>query len=137
MACRVAARAVVGEKPRAIAVGLSGGADSLALTAALVAEGHDVTALCVDHGLQQGSAAQARRAAEQARALGAGAEVLRVDVGKQGSVEAEARAAGTGPSCLGAKWRWRIPPMIRPKHCCLAPSVGRLRACASAPRWRA
>lgn len=93
LACRVAARAVVGEQPRAIAVGLSGGADSLALTAALVAEGHEVTALCVDHGLQEGSAAQARRAAEQAHALGAGAEVLRVDVGKQGSVEAEARAA--------------------------------------------
>lgn len=93
MACRVAARAVVGEQPRAIAVGLSGGADSLALTAALVAEGHDVTALCVDHGLQEGSAAQARRAAEQARGLGAGAEVLRVDVTKHPSMEAAARAA--------------------------------------------
>ena len=93
LACRVAARAVVGQQPRAIAVGLSGGADSLALTAALVAEGHEVTALCVDHGLQEGSAAQARRAADQARGLGAGAEVLSVDVAKHGSVEAEARAA--------------------------------------------
>lgn len=93
LACRVAARAVVGEEPRTIAVGLSGGADSLALTAALVAEGHDVTALCIDHGLQDGSADQARRAADQARAWGAGAEVIRVDVGKQGSVEAEARTA--------------------------------------------
>lgn len=93
LACRVAARAVVGQHPRAIAVGLSGGADSLALTAALVAEGHEVTALCVDHGLQEGSAAQARGAADQARGLGAGAEVLPVDVAKHGSVEAEARAA--------------------------------------------
>ena len=93
LACRVAVRAVVGEEPRPIAVGLSGGADSLALTAALVAEVHDVTALCIDHGLQEGSAAQARRAADQARAWGAGAEVIRVDVGKQGSVEAEARTA--------------------------------------------
>ncbi|EFQ80905.1 tRNA(Ile)-lysidine synthase family protein, partial [Corynebacterium pseudogenitalium ATCC 33035] len=54
----------------AVAVGLSGGADSLALMAALVAEGHEVLALCVDHGLQDGSRAQAERAAEQARTLG-------------------------------------------------------------------
>ena len=93
LACRVAARAVVGEAPRPIAVGLSGGADSLALTAALVAEGHEVTALCVDHGLQSGSAAQARRAAEQARGMGAAAQVVRVDVAKHGSLEAAARAA--------------------------------------------
>ena len=93
LACRVAARAVVGDAPRPIAVGLSGGADSLALTAALVAEGHEVTALCVDHGLQSGSAAQARRAAEQARGMGAAAEVVRVNVAKHGSLEAAARAA--------------------------------------------
>lgn len=93
LACRVAVRAVVGARPRRLAVGLSGGADSLALTAALVAEGHDVTALCVDHGLQEGSAEQARRAADQAQAWGAGAEVIRVDVDKHGSVEAAARTA--------------------------------------------
>ena len=93
LACRVAARAVVGDAPRPIAVGLSGGADSLALTAALVAEGHEVTALCVVHGLQSGSAAQARRAAEQARGMGAAAEVVRVNVAKHGSLEAAARAA--------------------------------------------
>ncbi|WP_408926321.1 tRNA lysidine(34) synthetase TilS [Corynebacterium marquesiae] len=79
----------------AVAVGLSGGADSLALMAALVAEGHDVLALCVDHGLQDGSRAQAERAAEQARKLGARARVLNVEAGAMGqkSMEAAARVA--------------------------------------------
>ena len=62
--------------------------------AALVAEGHDVLALCVDHGLQDGSRAQAERAAEQARTLGARAQVL--------SVEAGAGAAA-------GRSRWRRP----------------------------
>ena len=78
----------------AVAVGLSGGADSLALTAALVAEGHDVLALCADHGLQDGSRAQAERAAEQARKLGARARVLSVGAG-----------AGTGPESMEAAAR--------------------------------
>lgn len=78
---------------REIAVGLSGGADSLALTAALVAEGFDVEALCIDHGLQDGSAEQAAKAAAQAETLGARARVLKVDVAKQGSMEAAARVA--------------------------------------------
>ncbi|MDK8495228.1 tRNA lysidine(34) synthetase TilS [Corynebacterium marquesiae] len=79
----------------AVAVGLSGGADSLALLAALVAEGHDVLALCVDHGLQDGSRAQAERAAKQARKLGARARVLNVEAGATGqkSMEAAARVA--------------------------------------------
>ena len=79
----------------AVAVGLSGGADSLALMAALLAEGHDVLALCVDHGLQDGSRAQAERAAEQARMLGARARVLNVEAGATGqkSMEAAARVA--------------------------------------------
>jgi len=78
-----------------VAVGLSGGADSLALLAALVAEGHDVLALCVDHRLQEGSRAQAERAAEQARELGARARVLSVEAGATGpeSMEAAARVA--------------------------------------------
>ena len=69
LACRRGVRAA--GLDHAVAVGLSGGADSLALMAALVAEGHEVLALCVDHGLQDGSRAQAERAAEQARTLGA------------------------------------------------------------------
>ncbi|MDO5032267.1 tRNA lysidine(34) synthetase TilS [Corynebacterium sp.] len=96
LACRVAVREFCSARDLGcVAVGLSGGADSLALTAALVAEGIEVTALCVDHGLQEGSAAQAERAAEQARSLGAGARVLRVEVDARAgeSLEAAARRA--------------------------------------------
>src|SRR5690606_18313030 len=46
-----------------VAVALSGGADSLALTAAAVVECAAVDALIVDHGLQPGSAAVAATAA--------------------------------------------------------------------------
>lgn len=93
LTCRRGVRAAVLD--HAVAVGLSGGADSLALMAALVAEGHDVLALCVDHGLQDGSRAQAERAAEQARKLGARARVLNVEAGATGqkSMEAAARVA--------------------------------------------
>ena len=93
LACRRGVRAA--GLDHAVAVGLSGGADSLALMAALVAEGHDVLALCVDHGLQDGSRAQAERAGEQARKLGARARVLDVEAGTTGqkSMEAAARVA--------------------------------------------
>lgn len=93
LTCRRGVRAAALD--HAVAVGLSGGADSLALMAALVAEGHDVLALCVDHGLQDGSRAQAERAAEQARRLGARARVLNVEAGATGqkSMEAAARVA--------------------------------------------
>ena len=77
-----------------VCVGLSGGADSLALTAAATAEFAAVTALVVDHGLQEGSDAVARDAAAAARGLGAEAEVLVVVVDQRGSgPEAAARAA--------------------------------------------
>jgi tRNA(Ile)-lysidine synthase len=74
-------------------VALSGGPDSLALTA--VAAGlRPTTALIVDHGLQAGSAAVAETAREQALALGCvDAQVLCVQVGKDGGPEAAARAA--------------------------------------------
>ncbi|AEG82394.1 tRNA(Ile)-lysidine synthase [Corynebacterium ulcerans] len=90
MACRVAVRAVT---DRDVVVGLSGGPDSLALVAALVAEKYRVLAVCVDHGLQQGSERVAERAAETVRGLGAEATVVQVDVEKSGSLEANARRA--------------------------------------------
>ncbi|WP_304107642.1 tRNA lysidine(34) synthetase TilS [Mycolicibacterium bacteremicum] len=75
------------------AVALSGGADSLALTA--VAAGlRPTTALIVDHGLQAGSATVAAAAREQALQLGCiGAEIIRVSVGTAGGPEAAARVA--------------------------------------------
>jgi tRNA(Ile)-lysidine synthase len=74
-------------------VALSGGPDSLALTA--VAAGvRPTTALIVDHGLQPDSASVAETARQAAVDLGcADARVLRVAVGRRGGPEAAARAA--------------------------------------------
>lgn len=55
---------------------VSGGADSLALAAALAFERPGSGALVVDHGLQPGSAEVAQQAAEQCRSLGLDADVL-------------------------------------------------------------
>lgn len=77
----------------AVCVALSGGADSLALTAAAVAEFDEVHALIVDHGLQQGSDEVARRAAEIAAGLGAIPRILTAEVGSSGGPEAAAREA--------------------------------------------
>ncbi|GAA1471646.1 tRNA lysidine(34) synthetase TilS [Corynebacterium felinum] len=87
--CRHAVRGFADE--RAV-VGLSGGADSLALVAAAAAEGIDIVAVCIDHGLQPHSATIAQQAAEQARKLGVPAEVIPVQVAA-GNVEAQARHA--------------------------------------------
>jgi tRNA(Ile)-lysidine synthase len=76
-----------------VCVGLSGGADSLALTAASVRAGLQVRALIVDHRLQDGSAAIAEQAARTARELGAHPSVLPVDVVGPGGLEAAARRA--------------------------------------------
>lgn len=74
-------------------VALSGGPDSLALTA--VAAGlRPTTALIVDHGLQAESAAVADTARAQAIALGCvAAQVVSVRVGREGGPEAAARSA--------------------------------------------
>ncbi|WP_238418646.1 tRNA lysidine(34) synthetase TilS [Gordonia sp. 'Campus'] len=76
-----------------VCIGLSGGADSVALTATACAAGLDVTALVVDHGLQPGSAEVAVAAADLARGLGADVRVLPVQVGTRGGLEAGARDA--------------------------------------------
>ena len=74
-------------------VALSGGPDSLALTA-VAAPLRPTTALIVDHGLQSDSAAVAETARAQAVALGCvDAQVLCVRVGNEGGPEAAARAA--------------------------------------------
>ncbi|WP_081706114.1 tRNA lysidine(34) synthetase TilS [Nocardia sp. CNY236] len=86
--------APTGAQEQAVAVGLSGGADSLALTAAAVVEAQAVDALIVDHRLQPGSDAVAAEAAAQARFLGCrSVRVLPVTVGAEGGMEAAARRA--------------------------------------------
>jgi tRNA(Ile)-lysidine synthase len=74
-------------------VALSGGADSLALTA--VAAGlRPTTALIVDHGLQTGSPDVAATAREHALSMGCvDAQVLCVNVGSEGGPESAARMA--------------------------------------------
>lgn len=80
-----------------VVVGLSGGADSLALAAAVAFEapkaGAEALAVTIDHGLQPGSHDAAERAAAQARALGLDARIARVHVGETGGPEAAAREA--------------------------------------------
>ena len=78
-----------------VLVALSGGADSLALAAAVAAEaagaGVCAGAVVVDHGLQKGSAEVASRAAAQARGLGLDPVVVRrVLVGDSDGPEAAA-----------------------------------------------
>jgi tRNA(Ile)-lysidine synthase len=74
-------------------VALSGGADSLALTA-VAAAAKPTTALIVDHRLQPDSGQVAATARDQALALGCvDAQVLCVDVGTTGGPEAAARSA--------------------------------------------
>lgn len=74
-------------------VALSGGPDSLALTAAAAAV-LPTTALIVDHRLQAGSEAVAATAHDQALGLGCvGARVINVVVGTAGGPEAAARTA--------------------------------------------
>lgn len=81
-----------------VLVGLSGGADSLALAAATAFEarraGVRAGAVVVDHGLQAGSADVAAAAADQARRLGLEPVlVLPVTVGTESGPEAAARTA--------------------------------------------
>ena len=88
LACRRALRPFQGPA----IIGLSGGPDSLALAAAAAAENKDVRCVVVDHGLQDGSAEVAERAADVARGFGLEAEVVPVEVG-EGNLEAAARSA--------------------------------------------
>ena len=75
-ACRLAVRRSLADHDGPVLAAVSGGADSLALAAALAFERPGSGALVVDHALQPGSAAVAARAAEQCTSLGLRAEVL-------------------------------------------------------------
>jgi tRNA(Ile)-lysidine synthase len=81
-----------------VLVACSGGADSLALAAAVAFEapklGLTAGAVIVDHGLQAGSDKTAARAAEQCRGLGLEpVRVRAVEVGTEGGPEGAARTA--------------------------------------------
>jgi tRNA(Ile)-lysidine synthase len=95
---RRAVRAGLTSEPAPVLVACSGGADSLALAAAVAFEapraGVPAGALTVDHGLQPGSGERAEVTAELLRGLGLDpVRVLRADVGADGGPEAAARTA--------------------------------------------
>jgi tRNA(Ile)-lysidine synthase TilS/MesJ len=75
-ACRVAVRRSLADHDGPVLAAVSGGADSLALAAALAFERPGSGALVVDHALQAGSAEVAARAAAQCASLGLTAQVL-------------------------------------------------------------
>lgn len=83
--------------PPALVVGLSGGADSLALALTTIdvaaRAGIPVITVTVDHGLREGSDEEARRVADLAASLGARAVVKTVTVGGPGGPEGAARDA--------------------------------------------
>ena len=83
--------------PPALVVGLSGGADSLALALTTIdvaaRAGIPVVTVTVDHGLRAGSGEEARRVAHRAESLGARAVVETVSVEGPGGPEGSARDA--------------------------------------------
>jgi tRNA(Ile)-lysidine synthase len=98
---RGAVRPALTESDQPVLVACSGGADSLALAAAVAFEapraGVAAGAVTVDHGLQPGSAERAAATATLLRNLGlAPVTVVRVDVGVAGGPEAAARSARYG-----------------------------------------
>ncbi|MDO4929345.1 MAG: tRNA lysidine(34) synthetase TilS [Corynebacterium sp.] len=74
-------------------LGVSGGADSMALACAMVAEQYPVYAVSVDHQLQAGSAAVSTAAITQLRERGAYGLVVPVEVPVGENMEAAARTA--------------------------------------------
>ena len=124
-------------------IALSGGADSLALTA-VAAACKPTTALIVDHQLQSDSGRVAAAARDQALSLGCvDAQIL--------TVTSEQPADPRRPPAALATARWttpaarpqcylRIPSTTRPRRCCsgwaVDPAHGRSQVCARAiPPW--
>jgi tRNA(ile)-lysidine synthase len=80
-----------------VVVGVSGGADSMALALGAVWASprtrSEVLCVVVDHGLQAGSVEVAQRTVDALMSRGIAAEVRRVEVGRDGGIEAAARRA--------------------------------------------
>ena len=71
-------------------VALSGGPDSLALLVLAIEADLDVEALVVDHAMRDGSAEEAKNVREQARLIGAPAQVLTADKSLRSMADARA-----------------------------------------------
>lgn len=86
-----------------VVVGVSGGADSLALLALATEAGLDVTAVHVDHGLRPGSAREADIVAAAAERFGAAVRCVAAHVDPGPNLEARARTArraALGPGAM-------------------------------------
>jgi tRNA(Ile)-lysidine synthetase-like protein len=104
---RTAVRSGLRTSDRPVLAACSGGADSVALAAALAFEaahaGVRVGGITVDHGLQPGSAQRAGRTAELLRGLGLDPVLVhRVAVGPDGGPEGAARSARYGALAAAA-----------------------------------
>jgi tRNA(Ile)-lysidine synthase len=118
-AVRVAVRRCVAEVAGPVAAAVSGGADSLALAAALAFERPGSFAFVVDHGLQDDSAAVAARAAEQCTHLGLDAEVMR----RTTSPASRERGTG-GPESWARDLRYRVLEVLADRHAVHAVLLG-------------
>jgi tRNA(Ile)-lysidine synthase len=115
-AVRVALRRSLADVEGPAAAAVSGGADSLALAAALAFERPGALAFVVDHRLQDGSAEVAARAADQCASLGLDAHVLtaptrsspiRTGYHRDGSAKIVRSSAG-GPEAAARSVRYRL-----------------------------
>jgi tRNA(Ile)-lysidine synthetase-like protein len=98
-ASRLAVRRALSDVEGTVLAAVSGGADSLALAAALAFERPGSGALVVDHRLQEGSADVAAKAAAQCEGLGLRATVL---------TAGRAAAAGRGPEAAARELRYAL-----------------------------
>jgi tRNA(Ile)-lysidine synthase len=100
---RCLADQAVSAESRVVVVACSGGADSTALLAATVHEGHKagwhVAGVTVDHGLQEGSAAVADAVVVRMAAIGADETV---------AVRVAVEAAGLGPEAAAREARYAV-----------------------------
>jgi tRNA(Ile)-lysidine synthase len=115
-AVRLAVRRSIAGVDGVVAAAVSGGADSLALAAALAFERPGSHAFVVDHGLQAGSAEVAARAAEQCRGLGLDAHVLTASARPSGISGGDdptksakiLKAGGGGPEAAAREVRYEL-----------------------------
>ena len=117
---------------RVVVVACSGGADSIALLAATVHEGHKagwhVAGVTVDHGLQEGSAAVADAVVGRMATIGADETV---------AVRVAVEAAGLGPEAAARQARYAVLDEVAqrlvapPPSCSGTPATTRPRRCCS------
>jgi tRNA(Ile)-lysidine synthase len=111
-AVRVAARRSLADVTGPVAAAVSGGADSLALAAALAFERPGSFAFVVDHGLQSGSAEVAARAATQCSDLGLQPEVISRSTAPAG----QQAPGGGGPEAAARKLRYWMLGLLAERH---------------------